>query len=89
MKRRQLGVYSKSPVDKVKDSILGQFFGITAAAVTFGISWFFLNWGIDMLNFLEDNMEAGGTINPDDPISMIVKSVIAGAAALFVLSRKI
>ena len=86
--RKRLGSLEKAPIEKNEQSFTRKSLALLSCCVALIITHFGVNFGVDLLNFLEKNTGGNNYIIHGNEIVWYTKGVLATVAVVFILNRQ-
>lgn len=85
--RKRLGSLEKSPIDKLSHGAQKSTFMIMACVVALILTHFGVDFGVDFLNFFEENADGNDFILHSSPMVWYAKGFVAFLALIFIIKR--
>ncbi len=86
--RKRLGSLEKSPIEKLSHGAQRGAFALFASVVALILTHFGIDFGVDFLNFLEENTDGNDYILHSSPIVWYTKGFVALVALFFIIKRQ-
>lgn len=86
--RKRLGSLDKAPIEKMEQAITKNTFALISCTAALLLTHFGINFGVDFLNFLEENMEGTDFMTYNEPAVLYVKGAVGLFAILFILKNQ-
>lgn len=87
MARRRLGDTSKAPVEHLMDSTAKYTFSLSAVFIGAIITWFGINLGVDLVNYLTENMQDGLEMEYASSGVFLTKIFVISVMSILIFNR--